>query len=254
MTCGGVSFAHVWAFQIKGMMANQYDALVRALEEKKKEGVLIACLRLGWNDAFRRVSENVEGLDEKRREEETDKACNSLVKSFKEYAVLQTSGERQAWIEKAIANSDFLSKFKDVKVIDAQVSDKAVCFGHVQKIFNMAMKLLLCLILSAEHAKENEIDVVLDAAEGRKVLLTEGNLLTFEEFPYAFDTADCPLDSRILEQVKGDLKEKRDIVWSKIGHKGSADVYLLVQEAIAEKKQGENKSNLCFDFEHWNKQ
>lgn len=254
MTCGGVSFAHVWAFQIKCMMANQYDALVRALAEGKKKGVLIACLRLGWNDAFRHVSKNVEGLDEKRREEETDKACGLLVESFKEYAVLQTSGERQAWIEKAIANSDFLSKFKNVKVIDAQVSDKAVCFGHVQKIFNMAMKLLLCLILSAEHAKENEIDVVLDAAEGRKVLLTEGNLLTFEKFPYAFDTADCPLDSRILKQVKDDLpKEKRDIVWSKIGHKASADVYLHVQKAIA-KKQGENKSNLCFDFEHWNKQ
>lgn len=250
MTCGGVSFAHVWAFQIKCMMANQYDVLVNALSNNDAKEVLIACLRLGWNDAFRHVSKNVEKLDEKTRDERTKEACRDLVDDFEEYAKKQTLKERYD----VIAQMNLAARFGNLKVIDAQVSDKAVCFGHVQKIFNMAMKLLLCLILSAEHAKEHKVHVVLDAAEGGEVLLTEGNLLTFEEFPYAFDTADCPLDSRILKQVKDDLpKEEHDIVWSKIGHKASADVYLHVQEAIA-KKQGENQSNLCFDFEHWNKQ
>ena len=58
----GVEISDVIVFQTRLMMGVQFERLIAAKvkqgDEKKRE-VLIACLRLGWNDAFRHTSKNV---------------------------------------------------------------------------------------------------------------------------------------------------------------------------------------------------
>ena len=60
MSYGGIEFEHVWAYQIKCMMANQYDRLIEAIANNKPDDIIAVCLRLGWNDAFKHVSENID--------------------------------------------------------------------------------------------------------------------------------------------------------------------------------------------------
>ena len=60
MKYGGITLAHVLAFQIRIMMGNQYERLVEGMRTGCKVQPVIACLRLGWNDAFRHTSENTD--------------------------------------------------------------------------------------------------------------------------------------------------------------------------------------------------
>ena len=60
MNYGEIKFEHVWAFQIKCMIANQYDRLIEAIAQNDTDLIIAVCLRLGWNDAFKHVSENID--------------------------------------------------------------------------------------------------------------------------------------------------------------------------------------------------
>ena len=56
LSYGGIEFEHVWAYQIKCMMANQYDRLIEAIAQNDTDLIISVCIRLGWNDAFKHVS------------------------------------------------------------------------------------------------------------------------------------------------------------------------------------------------------
>lgn len=58
MAYGCIDFELVWKYQIGCMMANQFSSLVQAIYNNSADDVIVACLRLGWNDAFKHVSEN----------------------------------------------------------------------------------------------------------------------------------------------------------------------------------------------------
>ena len=111
-------------------------------------------------------------------------------------------------------------------------------------MFNMATKLLLSLVISAEHANTLHIKVKLGTSQkGTIVCLTDNNWWQgiFDED--SFD-ADCPLDSRILDKI-GISKTK----WSKIGNGYPISDYGAIQGIIRSKTIG---CNLLFDFENWN--
>ena len=69
-TYGGVTAKDVIVFQTKIMMGAQFGRIVWAREHKsaslgnRQNEILVACLRIGWNDAFRHTSENEDGIND----------------------------------------------------------------------------------------------------------------------------------------------------------------------------------------------
>ena len=155
MSYGGIDFGHVWAFQIRCMMANQYSDFVEAIGEANIDGVIVACLRLGWNDAFRHVSKNVDTtttiseiskltsdkdwkeiydnitsrrqkfkgktfeINDEEKKKIIIKICKSLVDDFKIYLEQQSTDDRINEISKFLAKDCFKDKFKPIKDINA---------------------------------------------------------------------------------------------------------------------------------------
>ena len=233
MSYGGITFKHVWDFQLRIMMGNQYTKCKEATTQKE---IIVACLRLGWNDAFRHTSKNIDGIDEKNKEKTIVEICKNISDRFIEYAQKATTDERHDYINECLNNDEFKNEFSKIKVTDVG-EDKTLCFGHIQKMFSMALKLFLCLKICAEQANDMEMDIGL-------------NVEHFE-CNFSFETADCPIDSIIIGRLD---KKMQDIKWSKLGQDEDhpSNLYIEIQKAIREKKNDNTKSNLCFDFENWN--
>lgn len=247
---GGVNFEHVFAFQIKCMMAGQYHKLVNA---KKPDDIIIACLRLGWVDAFRQTSRNTEKFNCKKDAEKSpiiDAVCGAttMVNGFKEYASKTSTEERVKCINALLGNTEFTDNIAQVK--DISNAKFPLCLGHIQKMYNMAIKLLLCLLLTAEYVNKQPWDVPLSQA----ISLKSKSFLDFKEQNFkdiCFDTADCPIDSIILGKLNPNANTS---VWSKFGADEDHPYtdYENTQTTIANIQKGTGKSNLCFDFENWN--
>lgn len=233
MSYGGITFKHVWDFQLRIMMGNQYFNCKNA---STQEDIIVACLRLGWNDAFRHTSKNIDGIDEKNKEKTIAEICKNITDRFIKYAEQATTEERHDYINGCLNDDKFKNEFAKIKVTDSG-ADKTLCFGHIQKMFSMALKLFLCLKICAEQANEMNIDIGL-------------NIEHFE-CNFSFETADCPIDSIIIGRLD---KKMQDIKWSKLGQNEDhpSNRYIEIQKAINEKKNDNTKSNLCFDFENWN--
>ena len=232
MNYGGVTFKHVWDFQIKIMMGSQYKRCVQATSTND---IILACMRLGWNDAFRHTSKNIDRIKETKKEDIIVSICESIRNNFIHYAALTTTEKRHDYINECLKNENFISSFGKIKNV-ASGTEKSLCFGHIQKMFNMAIKLFLCLKICAEQAKDMKIDIGLEAS------LFDCN--------FAFDTADCPIDSIILANNKLSIYSKSK--WSKLGQDkdNPTEDYKTIQSAIS-KVQNEGESNLLFDFENW---
>ena len=283
MNIGGASFEHVWAFQIKCMMSNQYSTLVEALKTTDRELVMAACLRLGWNDAFRHVSENNDDetiiqkynayfatahKENKKISDDTKnkiifEICENLVQYFEEYAKQADTVSRHAYIIELLDESktpQFVPLLGIIK--KAEKCDRALCFGHIQKMFNIAMKVLLCLVISYEEAVTHGYKVILKKDNGTLSYLTKDALLSYEKFKdFSFYTADCPIDSYVLKAIDSQANDPQtsvnhprysDVVWSKFGTQEDSHNYINIQEEIKNIQSGSGKSNLCFDLENWN--
>ncbi len=241
LTLGGIDFADVIQFQTKVMMGAQYGRVRNATDG---QNIVIACLRIGWNDAFRHTSENIKVSDKesaldvaqkthlKNRKTEQhapvpeydDFICTLLaescfIKAFYAFVEAETSEEKVRRIQETYLTR-ICERLKPYK--------KEVYFGHIQKMFNIALKLYVCLYMCRTY---------LD--------------LTDEQFDNALlaavDHADCPIDQKILERLGVESK----YTWSQFGkdddHK--VDGYIAVQKAIRDDKNP--NSNLLFDFENW---
>ena len=217
MSFGGIDYGHICSYQIKCMMANQYKEFVSAIENYSNKNnvdeIIVTCLRLGWNDAFRHVSENTtffKSQNDTKKAQMIINVCISIVDDFKKYMLLTTTQARVQYIDGLFQNnnSSFRNKFSSVKVINPLQSDKALCFGHIQKMFNMAVKLLFCLVHSAEHASSlvsQNINVKLGKdPNGNDILLTSNNWWNDKDFDVFRDpnfSGDCPIDSFILKEI-----------------------------------------------------
>lgn len=272
---GGVGAKEVIVFQTKIMMGAQFGRIVWAREHKtetlssRQNEILIACLRMGWNDAFRHTSKNEEGINDtkgkrgkvsiyekkskykkswlkllrgKIREElfpmEFDDYFSDRVLSsegfldiFKAYAT--TYDEKSKVIDSAWKNIE--DSFRGVKRLDG---NQKLSFGHIQKMFNIAIKLYLCLFICREE---------LDLEEA----------LFVQAIVDHFDHADCPIDSIILGELEQMEMEDCGIgvsyspvyttyTWSQL----ESDGYDEIQKGIQSRCHG--NSNLWFDFQNWN--
>lgn len=302
MSYGGITFEHVWAYQIKCMMANQYNRLIEAIDQNDVDLIIAVCLRLGWNDAFKHVSKNVDTdttiseiskltsvekwrdvynfiierkknykgknfeISDKEKDDVIFLICLSLVTDFKEYLNKKDTRDRIGNISNLLGTPNFKNKFSPIK--DINYENYELCFGHIQKMFNMATKLLLCLIMSAEFADRNKLKVKLEEFdEEDALLLTSNSWWENEEFEVLrnenFD-ADCPIDSIILDAIENRKINKltsghnkySQIVWSKLGTKEPVQNYEFAQTEIKninDKAHPNSTScNLLFDFENWN--
>ena len=157
---GGVSLADIIKFQIRIMFGAQYGRIEKAKNEKTKDDLIIACLRMGWNDAFRHVTKNLDTVEADIKNHDSQKYelkdefylkrkriishkegrkeyddyyssilnCETILSTFKKYASAETTDEKCDII---INNIDPLNdEFQKVK--------ETICFGHIQKLFNIA--------------------------------------------------------------------------------------------------------------------
>ena len=244
---GGIELKHVVAFQTQIMMGRQFGRIKQA---QTTADIIVACLRLGWNDSFRHTSENTKRNDgqevlaiksaewsKEHKADYDDYICQILSSEivldvFHRYATAKTTEEKVKAVE---------SRFDELKPILGEVKDttgkRRLCFGHFQKMFNIAIKLYLCLYMCRGF---------LDIDEGRFDI----------EIIHALEKADCPIDSVILGKLAEDTscKTYSKYKWSKFGTASHPiDEYTAVQEEISKLPQTDGKSNLYYDFIAWEK-
>lgn len=258
---GGVNIKDVIKFQTRIMFGSQYSRIEYTKKTNNQDALLLACLRIGWNDAFRHVTINKETVEndikkyrdckdaledefclkygkisQKKGRKAYDDYYSSILNNehilsvFKEYASSKTTDNKCTIIQD---NLDSLNE------IFAKVKEK-VLFGHIQKLFNIAIKYYLCLYMCKDFLDINES-------------------LFCGEIVSAFEYADCPIDSIILERCEQQrMKEKgvgqehqlsySKINWSQISSDADIDAYKNLQQELCIN----GKSSLHFDFVEWN--
>jgi hypothetical protein len=271
-TYGGVTAKDIIVFQSKIMMGAQFGRIVWAREHKsaslgnRQNEILVACLRIGWNDAFRHTSENEDGINDTKE----SKGAVSTYKKQEEYETTLLKLYRGNITEKK-ATADFDDYFSEIvkKLLDvfseyakaptnkhliidshwAEIEDcfrgvkklngdKKLSFGHIQKMFNIAIKLYLCLFVCREELDLDDNIFVADIVNN-------------------FANADCPLDSIILGKLEQVEMQKNGIgatyttkydgyTWSQLNSSDYSDI----QDSI--KNESGGKSNLWYDFDNWN--
>ena len=271
-TYGGVTAKDIIVFQTKIMMGAQFGRIVWARDHKseplgnRQNEILVACLRIGWNDAFRHTSENEEGINDTKE----SKGAVSTYKKQEEYEITLLKLYRGNITEKK-ATADFDDYFSEIvkKLLDvfceyakaptkkhliidshwAEIEDcfrgvkklngdKKLFFGHIQKMFNIAIKLYLCLFVCREELDLDDNIFVADIVNN-------------------FANADCPLDSIILGKLEQVEMQKNGIgatyttkyagyTWSQLNSSDYSDI----QDSI--KNESGGNSNLWFDFDNWN--
>ena len=204
----------------------------------------------GWNDAFRHTSENakengksvLETCEVKWRKKKNlhkepydDFICGNilnqtvLLDAFLAFACAAASADKVRVIESSYTHLENL--FSPYK---ATGGDHGLCFGHFQKMFNIALKLYVCLYFCRDYLDINEA-------------LFDENILN------NMQNADCPIDSIILENLacKTNNKEYASHKWSKYGTaKHPQSNYENVQDEIS-KVVPEGNSRLYYDFVAW---
>lgn len=277
---GGITLDHVIQFQTRILFGAQYGRIELAKkepnDEPNDEQIIIACLRMGWNDAFRHVTENQADVENEKKnhlEKNTDelkdefcvcgrnhivnhkRGCKSyddyyssilsdpiILEAFRKYASAETTDDKCAAITGNL--DDLFGALKEAKKIDnCDNPAHNLCFGHIQKMFNIAVKLYLCVYMCRKYLGLDE-----------KLFDTD--------IVYALQHADCPIDSIILDRFEQIGMEEAGVgqqynkkypgfVWSQINSEDKINTYKKIQDDFRE-EIGEGKSSLYFDFTHWN--
>lgn len=256
-------------------MGAQFGRIVWAREHKAEDlancqnEILVACLRIGWNDAFRHTSENEVGVNDTKGEKgavstykKQDKYKLPLLKLFrkkiekenapsdfddyfsdsviskKEFLDIFKKYATSATNKENIINSNWTTiqtLFKNVKKLNG---NKALSLGHMQKMFNIAIKLYLCIFVCRSELELSDDIFIKDIVDN-------------------FANADCPIDSIILGKLEQIEMKKVGVgetytpkydcyTWSQLN---TAD-YRTIQDSIGKESKG--KSTLWFDFNNWN--
>ena len=237
----------ILSFVLGVTFGKQYVKITGATEGKS---IVASCLRLAWNDAFRHVTRNITvpnsankaKADEVRMMEVL--SDNEMVQFFHHYAGCRSTEERVKLLKEN--ETYFTQTFGMFKSNDDP--QYSLCFGHYQKLFNMAVKLYCCVYVY--RARLGIDDAVLTN--------------------YDFAGADCPIDRHILSaidreidehpalkttyqelQQEANVKRLQEIPWSKFGkeERFSTGVYLKIQKLI--KSLNHENSGLLYDLEHW---
>jgi len=241
---GGITLDHVIQFQTRILFGAQYGRIELAREKTCRDQLILACLRMGWNDAFRHVTTNQKDVEKKKKDYEKRAKKNggksyddyyssilnnnTILNTFKAYAYAENT-EKKCDIIRQNQQAIF-DVLKEVKVIKScEKTDKPLCFGHVQKLFNITVKLYLCVYMCREYL-------------GLEKDLFDENIVNALQF------ADCPIDSIILGRTADNPYP--NLVWSKIESPEEISTYTKIQDHF--RNQEKNESSLYFDFTHWN--
>lgn len=243
---GGITLDEVIVFQTQLMMGAQFGRIKR--EKATQADIIIACLRVGWNDAFRHTSKNVTEQNKKsvlaneltewkkeHKEDYDDYICDNILSHETLLDVFYNFVKAEKTEDKVLAIegefSGLRELFKPYKELDG---NKQLCFGHFQKMFNIAIKFYVCLYICREYLK------IEDKLFDPKII---------ENIRYA----NCPIDSIILEKLSKETgQDYTTHKWSKYGTpKHSTKKYNDVQNAISRIDKMKGKSNLYYDFYAW---
>lgn len=206
----GIEEKEVIQFYLKVALGKHYE---KANKAESTKDLYVAALNIAWGPAFSHVSKNTADADEEGR----SKAIDALFEYFQEYALKESSVDRADYIQLNI--DELKNAIKNVK----ETEDDKICFGHFQKLFNMAIKWLYCF---ETHREALNLKCKIDID---------------------FANADCPIDSKILKQVDKERKTQysKECKWSRLDR----DKYIEIQNEI--KKIVKEKSKLSFDFKNW---
>ena len=241
---GGIRLKEVITFQTQIMMGAQFGRVM----SKEPEEIIIACLRMGWNDAFRHTSKNKKNGEKSVLEEGETKWRQKHEVPHDDYIcgnILNQDPVRKAFRDFALAGSTeakvntIKSHYPELELLFGQYKEttgkQKLCFGHFQKMFNIAIKLYVCLYLCREW-----LDLPTDVFE--------------EDILNNIQNADCPVDSIILEHLAKDSENTKykSHKWSQYEHNDGN--YQQAQDEISRLDKTAGKSNLYYDFIAWNRE
>ena len=273
---GGIEFKNIIIFQTQLMMGTHYTKLSEARKifedehnaDKACELLVQVCLRLAWNDAFRHVTKNqdyYEQIIKDSKHKTFDEyvyneilSNDIVVNTFKEYIKAKNTENKVKVLLNANQNSELARVFETIKIINSNQTDKVLCFGHFQKLYNMAVKYYICLYM----------------LRGKEILDLEFMVHSSYANPDYFKYADCPIDNYILKSLdkidsvnnikyidslnnecKSNFKKFEKIVWSQLNDEEGTQIYIFLQKTIRKflehDENTKNKSNLYFDFANW---
>lgn len=273
---GGIEFKNIIIFQTQLMMGTHYTKLSEARTIFEDEHnvdnacrlLVQVCLRLAWNDAFRHVTKNQDDYEQIIKDSKhktfdeyvyNEILSNDIVvNTFKEYIKAKNTEDKVNVLLNANQNSELARVFETIKIINSNQTDKALCFGHFQKLYNMAVKYYICLYM----------------LRGKDILDLEFMVHSSYANPDYFKYADCPIDNYILKSLdkidsvnnikyidslnnecKSNFKKFEKIVWSQLKDEEGAQIYIFLQKTIRKflehDENTKNKSNLYFDFANW---
>ena len=219
---GGVTQKHAIKFYVQLAFGEKAKDVFDA---KNFDDLVRSCLRASWGPAFKHVSDNTKDYNVKKdsKKEEMIQGCiNDL---FDKYCAYFEENNKSKYLSDNLGY--FQEKIKDVKEVGS--NEHPISLGHFQKLFNMTTKHLLTLYMLRKYIW--------------------GNNKPFKTFKGkikdCFENADCPIDSKILENLY-DNKKYNKKTWSQF--KDIKD-YDQVQSDI--QKQANGNSNLYYDFENW---
>lgn len=252
---GGITLDEVIVFQTQIMMGAQFGRIKK--EKAMQEDIIIACLRMGWNDAFRHTSENTKKEEHNKKKKDcpsilelSEKEWRTKKEHFEDYddficgnilnqKIVLDTFKGFVCSQKTAAKIDCINNnFTGLKTLFQKYKntdgDKQLCFGHFQKMFNIAIKLYICLYICRGHLKID--DVLFD----EKII---------ENIKYA----DCPIDSIILEKLSIETGQNYTThKWSKYGTPNHpTQNYNEVQTSISKIDKIQGKCNLYYDFSAW---
>ena len=221
---GGVTDEHVVRFLFRILFGEEYRTIINA---KGEEDIICACLRAACGPAFSHVTENTPLCKNKVINYKTVITPSSvLYKVFLDFCNSYSSASKAQLLD---SNDTHLKKFfNSYKAISGA---KALCFGHFQKLFNLALKLYICVYTFSSILK---------------IPATMGTIISIQ----AMINADCPIDSKIIAVLVSKYKcsQFKGVNWSQLCGSSGVNTYIDLQKEIGKHYAG---SNLLFDFEEW---
>lgn len=213
---------------------------------KTPDEIYSICLRVAWRDAFRHTTENVNSnYEHNMKMAQSICADPAVLDLFRRYLYAPAShrfGKVKGPVKAEVLENGRASLTAILGQVKKTTGAKAICFGHLQKWFNMAVKYYLILCIE----------------QGALDLTVTPPLASGAELAGLLSEADCPIDSVILSSVQPkDLSTPitgltlygynrfTDIVWSQMSDK---DTYIYLQKVIASFPGG---NNLAYDFDNW---
>lgn len=186
------------------------------------DDIIKACLCAACGPAFSHVTKNKskKGVFINAKGVDYEKLFDSnpnIYKIFEEFCNAMTSNDKANVI---VSNISWLNSILGIVKCYTR-------FGHYQKLFNVALKLYICVYAF-------------------RAVLKISNPMCTKITRSALDVADCPIDSKIRDVLvnRYGFSGFSKIVWSRMSPKE----YLDMQDAIRNIRSG---SNLLFDFKEW---